>query len=64
LFLIWNRALTPEEVMDVSANPWQVFQPQSPQDRYWVGPAPAIGDVPFVDECQTIIFQNQYFPIA
>lgn len=38
LFLMWNRALTAEEVIEVSRNPWQLFQSQAPSDRFWLFP--------------------------
>ena len=37
--LIWNRALTPIEVAEVSANPWQLFAPR----RIWVPVSAASG---------------------
>ncbi len=33
---IWNRELTPSEILALYANPYAFMQPQSPQRRYWV----------------------------
>lgn len=40
LAAIWNRALTREEIADVSENPWQLFRPQSAPVVFF---GPAIG---------------------
>ena len=33
LLLIWNRVLSPQEIIQVTANPWQIFQPAWPRGR-------------------------------
>lgn len=46
LTMIWNRALSPEEIAAIGANPWQLFRPQ--ERSIWVPSAGGGGAVSLV----------------
>lgn len=48
---IWNRALSASEHRQVYDNPWQIFQPAAPYQRFWLVPAVG-GGPPFLNEPQ------------